>query len=54
MPAARIDRASYAVVIDASAILVAMVAQLPAFATYGVVAVMWFIPDRGIERVLGR
>ena len=39
--------------IYATAIVVAMVAPLVAFAMYVVVAVIWFIPDRGVERALG-
>jgi len=42
------------VVIYASAIVVAIVAPFVAFGMYGVVAVIWFIPDRGVERALGR
>ena len=38
----------------ASAIVVALVAPLVAFGMYVVVALIWFIPDRGIERALGR
>ena len=49
------DRKGYAsLAIYASAIVVAMVAPLVAFAMYVVVAIIWFIPDRGVERALGR
>ncbi len=41
-------------VIYASAIVVALVAPLVAFGMYVVVAVIWFVPDRGVERALGR
>jgi len=41
------------VVIYASAIVVAIVAPFVAFGMYGVVAVIWFIPDRRVERALG-
>ena len=40
-------------VIYAVAILVAMVAPLAAFALYVVVACLWFVPDRRVERALG-
>ncbi len=42
------------IAIYAAAIPVAMMAPLVAFAMYVVVAVIWFIPDRGVERALGR
>ncbi len=42
------------VAIYASAIVVALVAPLVAFGMYVVVAIIWFVPDRGIERALGR
>ncbi len=41
------------IAIYAAAIVVALVAPLVAFAMYVVVAVIWFIPDRGVERALG-
>ncbi len=40
-------------VIYATAIAVATVAPLVAFAMYGCVAVIWFVPDQRIERALG-
>ena len=41
-------------VIYASAIVVATVAPMVAFAMYVVVAIIWVVPDRGVERALGR
>ncbi len=53
--ASGVDRKGLAsIAIYAAAILVALVAPLGAFAMYVVVAVIWFIPDRGVERALGR
>ena len=37
-----------------TAVVVALVAPLVALAMYVVVAVIWFIPDRRVERALGR
>ena len=34
-------------------LVVAIVAPFVAFGMYGVVAVIWFIPDRRVERALG-
>jgi len=39
-------------VLYAVAIVVAMVAPLAAFALYVVVACIWFVPDRRVERAL--
>jgi uncharacterized membrane protein len=38
----------------ALAIAVALVAPLAAFALYAIVACIWFVPDRQVERALGR
>jgi uncharacterized membrane protein len=52
--ASGIDRKGLvSLVIYAAAIVVALVAPLAAFGLYVIVACIWFVPDRQVERALG-
>lgn len=52
--ASGVDRkGAVSLAIYVSAIAVALIAPLAAFGLYVVVAVIWFIPDRRVERALG-
>ncbi len=52
--ASGVDRKGLAsLAIYATAVVVALVAPLVALAMYVVVAIIWFIPDRRVERALG-
>jgi len=53
-PRPRLEKASYRLAIIAAAIPLAFVSPWIASILYAVIACLWLVPDRGIERAIGR